>query len=278
LLGVGVTLVLLGAAGSNPLEHLDGRIVNGEEAREGEFPYQVSIQISYGTRTSNRGYHFCGGTMISSRFVLTAAHCVKNHRTPKHLLVVAGTTDISDRDSPSYKVLRIIRHEYDDRTKVGDLALLEISKNLAGGSIDRKNMASPIGLCSPDVELEGRKGIVSGWGHLKSKGSSVPDHLRDVEVDILHQSMCERMLDGYPWDGVSRSMICAGGEDKDACQGDSGGPLIVRLDNGERCLAGIVSWGIGCATEGVPGVYTNVRSFDDWIISHADDVNIVTEN
>ena len=76
------------------------------------------------------------------------------------------------------------------------------------------------------------------------------------------------MLSGYPWDKRYQTMLCAGGEDKDACQGDSGGPMVCRNDNGEACIAGIVSWGVGCATEGIPGVYTNVRKYNDWIRDH----------
>ncbi len=62
-------------------------------------------------------------------------------------------------------------------------------------------------------------------------------------------------------------MICAGGADKDACQGDSGGPLVCPdpLNRGGKCLAGAVSWGVGCATEGIPGFYTNLRKYNDWI-------------
>ena len=64
------------------------------------------------------------------------------------------------------------------------------------------------------------------------------------------------------------TMICAGGADKDACQGDSGGPLVCSDDTGNSYVFGIVSWGIGCATEGIPGVYTNVRHYEEWIKNH----------
>ena len=107
---------------------------------------------------------------------------------------------------------------------------------------------------------------MSGWGHLKSKGSSVPDKLREVSVRVLHDSVCGKMLSGYPWDPNTGSMLCAGGEDKDACQGDSGGPMVCWDQSaGQDCIAGIVSWGVGCATEGIPGVYSNVRKYNEWI-------------
>merc|ERR1712113_1231608 len=91
-------------------------------------------------------------------------------------------------------------------------------------------------------------------GHLKSKGSSVPDKLRKVSVRVLHDNICAKMLRGYPWDSKDKTMICAGGEDKDACQGDSGGPLVCDQE-GElgSCIAGVVSWGVGFATEGFQG-------------------------
>jgi len=246
----------------------DLRIVKGEEAKDGELYYQVSVQMQYGNKyTSNRGYHFCGGTLIDDSYVLTAAHCTKTQRA-NNLKVIDGTTNISDKSSPAYKVLQIVKHEYNDTTKIGDLALLRIDPNTVAGSRSAEKNARPVSLCKPSFQPQGRKCTVSGWGHLKAKGSSVPEHLREVKVMVLHDEACAKMLKRYPWDGETKTMICAGGEDKDACQGDSGGPLVCQDDAGQDCLAGIVSWGIGCATEGIPGVYTNVRHYDRWIKAH----------
>ena len=114
-------------------KELSARIVNGEEALERELPYQVSLQY--------RRSHMCGGALLSSRWVITAAHCVARY-TADMLSVVGGTVDLSAQDSPVWGVVRIVRHQYDDRTKVNDIALLEIQPSL-------HQPPSPISLCSP---------------------------------------------------------------------------------------------------------------------------------
>merc|ERR1711997_139353 len=85
-----------------------------------------------------------------------------------------------------------------------------------------------------------------------------------VEVLVPTQDKCNAMFSKVTDKFNRKAMICAGGKDRDACQGDSGGPLACKL-NGERYLSGLVSWGIGCATEGVPGSYTNIAHYYDWI-------------
>lgn len=244
-----------------------GRIVNGQEAPEGSLPYQASIQLNYGSRlVSSKPTHFCGGAFIDKGWVLTAAHCAKS-QTARKLKIVGGTNDITDKLSPTFQVTDIIVHDYNDVTKVNDVALLKL--DTTNFDLERRTQdghpTTPVPLCRDSFEPQGRNCTVSGWGHLKSKGSSVPDKLREVSVTVLHDSICQKMLKGYPWDPNTNTMICAGGEDKDACQGDSGGPMVCQDDNGESCIAGIVSWGVGCATEGIPGVYTNVRKYNQWI-------------
>merc|ERR1711981_712309 len=90
-----------------------------------------------------------------------------------------------------------------------------------------------------------------------------------MDLPVKNLEVTGKMLGTkLPWDRKTNSMICAGGSDKDACQGDSGGPLVCPDDQGKLYISGIVSWGIGCATEGIPGVYTNVQKYVDWIEEH----------
>lgn len=87
-----------------------------------------------------------------------------------------------------------------------------------------------------------------------------------VGVDIMLHDKCAKIF--HKAITVTDQMICAGGKDKDACQGDSGGPLVCTGSEGTKILSGIVSWGVGCATRGIPGVYTDVRSYAEWIGEH----------
>lgn len=251
-----------------------GRIVHGQEVQPGERAYQVSIQLNFGDRLadSSKMTHFCGGALLSDRWVITAAHCMKGQEA-KNLKVVSGTIDITDTTSLKNKVLRIVRSDYNDINKKNDFALLELDLD-SPDNLDRvtNHVKKNVSLCPETFEPEGTDCTVSGWGHLKSKGSSVPSVLREVSVRVLHGETCAKMLKRYPWDSSDRTMLCAGGEDKDACQGDSGGPMVCKTNDeeGSECLAGVVSWGVGCATEGIPGVYTNIRHYLDWIEEHMD--------
>merc|ERR1712168_963649 len=105
--------------------------------------------------------------------------------------------------------------------------------------------------------------LVSGWGAVR-EGGRAPDTLQQVMVPHFNHDKCAKIL-AYR-NRIPDTVICAGYPEggKDSCQGDSGGPLVTLID-GEWTLAGVVSWGIGCARRGKPGVYTDVAKYIDWI-------------
>lgn len=243
------------------------RIVNGHESVPGERSYQASIQASFSPGSSK---HFCGGTLIEKNWVVTAAHCTKTVTAP-NMRVVLGATRISDSSNPVFSVKKIITADYNTTSKVNDIALLHLEENLEMQSrIDddsNPHVAKPVKFASEDFDASslGESCVVSGWGHTVSKGGAASERLLETAVKAVTNDGCIKMLTSrnLPYDKTGETMVCAGGKDRDACQGDSGGPLVCKVD-GEDRLYGIVSWGVGCATEGIPGVYTRVGSYIDW--------------
>ncbi|CAH1125488.1 unnamed protein product [Ceutorhynchus assimilis] len=242
------------------------RIVGGQQADFGQFPWQAFIKIST---------YQCGGVLVSRKFVATAAHCILPAKLSE-LLVYLGELDTQDTGdveelAPAelHRVKRRIIHPQfrykatqPDRY---DLALLELITE-AGYNFH----ISPI--CLPEIamELTGLKGVVAGWGKTdplsKKTGTNI---LRSVAVPILDIKECmtwhkikEISVELHP------EMICAGDEHgkQDACVGDSGGPLIL-LENGKWTLVGITSAGFGCGEPHQPGIYHKVPMSVDWIKS-----------
>jgi len=248
------------------------RIVNGHESQPGDRTYQASVRVSTGAMTSR---HYCGGTLISEEplVVATAAHCTKTV-TAENMRVALGAMKVDDPTNPVFKVKKIIKANYNATTKVNDLALLYLESNPEMQSriqdVDDPHVAKQVKLADKDFDASqlNISCVVSGWGHLKSKGGATSPTLLETEVKVVSNEGCTKMLTegsrNLPYDKTGYTMVCAGGKDKDACQGDSGGPLVCKV-NGEDRLYGIVSWGVGCATEGIPGVYARVGSYIAWI-------------
>ncbi|CAG7674170.1 unnamed protein product [Allacma fusca] len=237
------------------------RIVGGEDANQNEFPYQVSIQAF--------GRHFCGGSIIGPEQVVTAAHCLRAIPAAfAGLHVVAGKHNLALREdfSQTLQVVKIIRHpKYDVTSVQNDIGILITEK-----PFEFNTEVQPIRPMPANSTEEGDS-VVTGWGVVYENDTRIPDILQKVTVPILPQRTCVRVLK------IGRAlynpavMICAGdlAGGRDSCQGDSGGPLALDTvdDNGHktRYLVGIVSWGYGCARKGLPGVYTKVSSFHDFI-------------
>ncbi|MCP4344819.1 MAG: trypsin-like serine protease [Desulfobacterales bacterium] len=236
---------------------ISARIVGGEEADPGAWPWITALVKAH--INSLFSGHYCGGTLIHSKWVVTAAHCTEvtncNYMTPEDVDVVLGVHDLKTDIGERIKVKTIIRHpSYDCVTLDSDIALLELERNVSYPAIQ---------LASGENTFEGKVAIVMGWGSTIGRGGYA-EKLQQVTVPVVSNWTCRN---AFSFDEITDNMMCAGYSEggKDACQGDSGGPLIVS-DSDIWKLAGIISWGEGCADPDYYGVYTRISNFDfEWI-------------
>ncbi|XP_044016686.1 chymotrypsin-2-like [Aphidius gifuensis] len=243
-------IIALSCAHSIPLKQGKSRIINGVNAELGEIPYQVSLQEKYDD------FHFCGGSILNSKYVLTAAHCVVSK--PVSLVqVVAATVNLME-PLATYNAKEIIVHsEYDvlDSWR-NDIALVAIE-----GEFITTALLNYVQLANANQKIPAESpAIVSGWGRTSVGGSS-PMHLQKAQIYIVEQEVCKKIYDGVK-ESIHETHICARHPNKQsgACNGDSGGPLTV---DGQQ--VGIVSWSYSCALQTHPTVYTRVSQYRDWI-------------
>ncbi|XP_030592367.1 transmembrane protease serine 9-like isoform X2 [Archocentrus centrarchus] len=235
---------------------LNTRIVGGQAAPPGSWPWQVSLQRS--------GGHFCGGSLINNQWVLCAAHCFQSI-TASSVTVYLGLQNLqgSNPNEVSRSVSQIISHpNYNSVTSDNDIALLKLSS-----SVTFSPYIAPVCLAaSGSTFYNGTNTWVTGWGNI---GFGVPlpspQNLMEVEVPIVGNRKCNC---NYGVGSITDNMVCAGlsAGGKDSCQGDSGGPMVIK-QNGLWIQAGIVSFGEGCALPNFPGVYTRVSRYETWINS-----------
>ncbi|KAM9346001.1 polyserase-2-like [Symphorus nematophorus] len=253
--GRGFTVCLSSSVCGKP--PLNTRIVGGQPAPAGSWPWQVSLH--------RNGGHFCGGTLINNEWVLTAAHCFPSTST-NNLIVYLGRQSQQgiNNNEVSRTATQIIRHpNYDGSTFDNDICLLKLSS-----VVTFTNFILPACLAAPgSTFFSGIDAWVTGWGNI---GSGVPlpspQNLMEVEVPIVGNRQCNC---DYGVGRITDNMICAGLREggKDSCQGDSGGPLVSK-QGGRWIQEGIVSFGQGCAQPNFPGVYARVSQYKAWIESH----------
>jgi len=216
------------------------RIINGDSVNRLRYPY---FSLMYGVS-------LCGAVIIAPHVALGAAHC----KEASDRLRIGAFRDV--KDGQAVKIRRTIVHpDYDVRKFNNDIILFIIEHESEHHHIQMKK-----------ERIDGGSFTVVGFGDTdKGDGFDLSDELHEVELEYVDNDTCD---DGHGDNGeVLEDMMCAAGDDKDSCIGDSGGPMIMK-GNGveEDRLVGVVSWGRGCADDGVPGVYSRISYFYDWIV------------
>lgn len=223
------------------------KIVGGENALVGEFPYIVSLQS---------GSHFCGGSLISDEWVLTAAHCIGG----SNIRIVTGAHNLKVLNgTETFSAAQTVVHPNYNRSSMDyDFALIKLNG---------KSTSRPVAINENEISIPTDSTVIesttAGWGYTREGAWRLSDILQKVTVPLVSKETC---LKSYS--DVTDQMICAGLAQggKDSCQGDSGGPLVVfDYVKNETVLAGVVSWGEGCARPNKYGVYAKVNSVLDWI-------------
>ncbi|XP_045389892.1 chymotrypsinogen B2 [Lemur catta] len=224
------------------------RIVNGEDAVPGSWPWQVSLQ-------DKTGFHFCGGSLISEDWVVTAAHCGVTTSDR----VVAGEFD-QGSDEENVQVLQIAKvfknPKFSLLTVRNDITLLKLAT-----PAQFSETVSPVCLPSADDDFPaGSPCVTTGWGKTKYNANKTPDKLQQAVLPLVSTADCKKVWGSK----ITDVMVCAGASGVSSCNYDSGGPLVYQKD-GAWTLVGIVSWGSSTCSTSTPAVYARVTALLPWV-------------
>lgn len=254
---------------TDQVNQIDPRIVNGSLTRQGDSPWQVILLDS-------KKKLACGGVLIHTSWVLTAAHCMENSRK---LTVRLGEYDLRRRDKweVDMNIKEVFIHpNYSRSTTDNDIALLLLAQPVTLSKTIVPICLPDSGLAERELTQAGQETVVTGWGYHNSREKESRRNrtfvLTFIKIPVAPRNECMQVMNNV----ISENMLCAGilGDQRDACEGDSGGPMVA-LSRGTWFLVGLVSWGEGCGLLNNYGVYTKVSRYLDWIYSHIRDKNQV---
>ncbi|XP_065351759.1 brachyurin-like [Cloeon dipterum] len=236
----------------------DRRIIGGENAVEGQFKYQVAIQIE--------GSGFCGGSLIYENYVLTAGHCVKGANL---WTVTGGALNFLNLNEPGRVTVgtqnATLHENYNGLVINNDIAVIRLPAGFTGPNI------APVRLPSASTasdDLVGQTARVSGWGKSSDASITINPDLKFVDLTVITNEECETYYGSLV---INANKLCVGtnGGIVSTCNGDSGGPLVITESDGEPTEVGIVSFGssLGCES-GYPAAFTRVANYIDWIATN----------
>ncbi|XP_063800559.1 ovochymase-2-like isoform X2 [Pseudophryne corroboree] len=249
------------------------RIVGGTVAKKLTHPWIVSLKRD--------AKHFCGGTIISNKYVITAAHCVSDRNVEATVIVCIGDHDFSVDESTErfFHIKKVTKHpNFNPSQPINyDIAVLELARSI---KFDEK--IQPACLPNPDdIFAAGSLCVALGWGRLQENGQ-LPTRLQQVALPLVEYKRCLHAMETLDGRLVFDTVVCAGFPEggKDACQGDSGGPFLCQRSHGRWVLVGVTSWGMGCARKwdnnlmqvpgkrGSPAVFTDIQRLLHWVTTN----------
>jgi len=256
-------LLLAGFSTSTQAEpggNITPRIIGGTNANPDDYPWAVALLRP----TVSNGFNaqFCGGTLIASRWVLTAAHCVEDLSSASEIEVAIGINNLNNISITDRKTVNniFVYPAYDTNSQDNDIALLELATPSTNTVL-----AIADNTLTDNINI-GELMTIIGWGttNANPQTPSFPDLLQETQIPLFDFDICNIIYNNL----LTSNMICAGfaAGGKDSCMGDSGGPMLYfNTDDDTYYQTGITSFGNGCAEANKPGVYTHVANHRNWI-------------